>query len=466
MMSLTSQAMQDPLFPRQLEEAAYYRQVLSHTPDPALVVDEMGRILDVSINCTHMLGRSHQQLVHGSLFELLIPEQVSRARAHFAAILDGQHTASQEYAAYHTQHGMQWLEINGRLIRDTLLRTRAIFVVCRDINQRKQTESALKKSETHYRTLIESARSLILHMNPQGHILFMNSFAEDFFGYAPGELIGQHVVGTIVPQVESMTNRDLSQMIEAIFRDLKNYRTNINENMRKNGERVWIAWSNGAIFDQEGKLIEICSVGNDVTEQRHARSTLEAAHHQLKQQYAEINQLQAKLQEQVTRDPLTNLFNRRYLDETLEREIARCKREHLPLAIVIMDIDYFKSINDQHGHEAGDTVLQITARLLLEHTRSEDIVCRYGGEEFVAVLPGASLSHALERAESWRLSFERLDFAYKTHVIKSTMSFGVSAFPQHASDQDTLIRLADDALYLAKFNGRNLIRTAIKFEQD
>lgn len=125
-----------------------------------------------------------------------------------------------------------------------------------------------------------------------------------------------------------------------------------------------------------------------------------------------------------------------------------------------MDIDYFKSINDNHGHEAGDTVLQTTALLLLEQTRSEDIVCRYGGEEFVAVLPGASLAHALERAEHWRQAFERLDFAYKGRVIKSTMSFGVSAFPMHASDQDSLIRQADDALYLAKSDGRNLIRIA------
>lgn len=443
----------------------FYRQVLNFTPEPSLIVDLHCKVIDISEHSLALLGYSNSDALIGkSFFDALVPDDVTRAREHFAHILEGKVTGSQEYAAYHQNDGVFWLEINGMVIRDDQGKSQAAFLVCRDISKRKKTEFALKKSETHYRTLIESARSLILHMSPDGHILFMNTFAENFFGYAPGELIGQHVVGTIVPEVESMTNRDLRQMIKDIFHDLKNYRININENICKNGDRVWIAWSNGAIFDGEGNLVEVCSVGNDVTEQRNAREELEAAHHQLKLQYAEIQTLQAQLQEQVTRDPLTNLFNRRYLDDTLERELARCNREHLPMAIVIMDIDFFKKINDNYGHEAGDVVLQSTAILLQELTRSEDIVCRYGGEEFLAVLPGASLQHAMERAENWRIAFEAIDFEYKGQVIKCTLSCGVSAFPTHANDPDILIRMADDALYVAKTGGRNLVRAAITMQ--
>ena len=444
-----------------IDATAFYRQVLAFTPDPSLIVDLLGKVLDVSEHSLPLLGyTSRDSLLGSSLFDLLVPDDALRAREHFAQILEGKFLGSQEYAAYHKKDGVFWLEINGMVIRHLQEEPQAVFMACRDITSRKKTEFALKKSETHYRTLIESARSPILHMSPDGHILFMNTYAEDFFGFAPGELIGKHVVGTIVPEVESMTNRDLRQMIEDIFHDIKNYRININENIRKNGERVWIAWSNGAIFDAEGRLMEVCSVGTDVTEQRNARESLEAAHQQLQTQYAEIHELQAQLQDQVTRDPLTNLFNRRYLDDTFDRELARCNRENMPIAIVIMDIDFFKNINDNHGHEAGDMVLQSTALLLQELTRSEDIVCRYGGEEFLAVLPGASLEHAIERAENWRQTFASIDFEYKGKIIKTTMSCGVSAFPVHANDQDILIRLADDALYLAKANGRNQVRAA------
>ena len=445
-----------------VEADTFYRRVLDLTPEPSLIVDLQGKVIDICDHSLSLLGySSRDKLIGKSFFDTFVPDDVSRAREHFAQILEGKVLGCHEYTAYHQSEGVLWLEINGMLIRNNQAQPQAVFLVCRDISGRKKTEFALKKSETHYRTLIESARSLILHMSPDGHILFMNTFAEEFFGYAPRELIGKHVVGTIVPEVESMTNRDLRQMIEAIFRDLKNYRININENVRKNGERVWIAWSNGAIFDAEGNLVEVCSVGNDVTEQRIARQELEAAHHQLKAQYVEIQALQAQLQEQVTRDPLTNLFNRRYLVDTLERELARCNRDGIPMAIVLMDIDFFKQINDNFGHEAGDIVLQSTAILLQELTRSEDIVCRYGGEEFLAVLPGASLEHAMERAEYWRGAFESIGFEYKGQLIKCTISCGVSAFPAHANDQDILIRMADDALYVAKTGGRNLVRAAI-----
>jgi len=435
-----------------------YQNLMRITPDAAFIIDLTGKIICSTAYGQALFGYAYQEdLAHNSIFDLLVPQEITRARRHFAQVLSGAEAGMQEYGAIKKTGQNFWLELNFGIIRQQDNAPKSIFLVARDISQRKKIEAELQTQETHYRTLVESARSMILHMSPDGHILFVNKYAEEFFGFAPGELVGKHVMHTIVPQIESSTNRDLSKMIEEIFHDVNNYRININENIKKNGERVWIAWSNGAIFDAQGKLIEVCSVGNDVTEQRQAQHELAEAHDQLQLQYQEIHLLQEKLRDQATRDPLTNLFNRRYLEETLLREMARCEREKIPLAIVMIDIDYFKKTNDTFGHEAGDQILRAIATLLQEQTRNEDVVCRYGGEEFIAVLPGASLDQAHKRAEFWRNAFEKLAFEFKGTTHHATFSCGVSAYNQHGSDADTLIKLADDALYQAKANGRNQV---------
>ncbi|HSH97611.1 MAG: diguanylate cyclase [Methylophilaceae bacterium] len=435
-----------------------YQNLMRITPDAAFIIDLTGKIICSTAYGQTLFGYMHaDDLAHTSIFDLLVPQEITRARKHFAQVLTGTEAGMQEYTAIKKTGQNFWLELNFGIIRQQDNTPKSIFLVARDISQRKKIETELQTQETHYRTLVESARSMILHMSPDGHILFVNKYAEEFFGFAPGELVGKHVMDTIVPEIETSTNRDLSQMIEEIFHDVNNYRININENMRKNGERVWVAWSNGAIFDAQGKLIEVCSVGNDVTEQRQAQHALAEAHDQLQLQYQEIHLLQEKLRDQATRDPLTNLFNRRYLEETLLREMARCEREKIPLAIVMIDIDYFKKTNDTFGHEAGDQILRSIAALLQNHTRNEDVVCRYGGEEFIAVLPGASLDQAQKRAEFWRTEFQSLAFTFDDIAHQATFSCGVSAYNQHGNNADTLIKLADDALYQAKSNGRNQV---------
>src|SRR5450830_646488 len=435
-----------------------YQNLMSITPDAAFIIDLTGKIICSSAYGQTLFGYTHQdQLADNSIFDLLLPQEITRARKHFAQVLTGTEVGNREYRAIKKNGQNFWLELNFGIIRQPDNTHQSIFLVARDISQRKKIESELQTQETHYRTLVESARSMILHMSPDGHILFVNKYAEEFFGFSPGELVGKHVMGTIVPAIETSTNRDLSKMIEGIFHDVNTYRININENMCKNGERVWVAWSNGAIFDAQGKLVEVCSIGNYVTEQRQAQHELAEAHHQLKIQYQEIHLLQEKLRDQAARDPLTNLFNRRYLEETLLREMARCEREKTPLAIVMIDIDHFKKTNDAFGHEAGDQILRAIATLLQDQTRNEDVVCRYGGEEFIAVLPGASLDQAQKRAEFWRNEFAKLSFEFKGKKHHATFSCGVSAYNQHSNDADTLIKFADDALYQAKAMGRNRV---------
>ena len=162
------------------------------------------------------------------------------------------------------------------------------------------------------------------------------------------------------------------------------------------------------------------------------------------------------LREQAITDPLTGLYNRRYLWEFLRREWVRAKRKDESLAVVMIDLDHFKRINDAHGHQAGDFVLVAVAGLLRNQIRSSDIVCRYGGEEFALVLPEASLESARLRAEHIRAAIKRLDLAHQGVPLgRITASLGGALFPHHADNPDSLIRAADEAMYEAKRIGRD-----------
>ena len=175
---------------------------------------------------------------------------------------------------------------------------------------------------------------------------------------------------------------------------------------------------------------------------------------------AEVHKLQEQLHEQAIRDPLTGLYNRRYLDETIERELARAERYNQPVGIVICDLDNFKLINDTHGHLAGDEVIRIFAELLNTHSRRSDIVCRFGGEEFVMLLPDMPLAVAYQRAEKLRTELAAKRITLGAADIQVTASFGVAAFPVNGKTQDALIGVADAAMYQAKATGRNRVVAA------
>ncbi len=167
-----------------------------------------------------------------------------------------------------------------------------------------------------------------------------------------------------------------------------------------------------------------------------------------------------ELQAQASTDPLTGLSNRRYLWEFLLREWIRSRRKEGSLAVIMMDLDYFKRVNDSFGHEAGDVVLTEIAALLKAQIRGSDIACRFGGEEFALVLPDATLEAVQRRAEDIRAAIRRLDLKYRSQPLGSiTASFGIARTPDHAGDPESLLRASDQALYEAKAAGRNCVVT-------
>jgi diguanylate cyclase (GGDEF)-like protein len=166
--------------------------------------------------------------------------------------------------------------------------------------------------------------------------------------------------------------------------------------------------------------------------------------------------LQESLRLQSIRDPLTGLYNRRYLMESLERELARCGRRQLPLTVMMLDVDHFKRFNDAHGHDGGDALLTHFARLLQAHCRGDDIACRFGGEEFTLIFPELGAAAAAEKAEAIRAATEALRVQHlREPLTPVTVSIGLACFPGDGVQADELIRSADAALYRAKHEGRN-----------
>ena len=187
-------------------------------------------------------------------------------------VMKAMKTCHPEEVEKYTPDGRAW-RVRGYPVLNKSGEIVGAIEVTLDITERKKAEDALKKSEEKYRELVQNANSIILRMDTKGNVTFFNEFAQDFFGFTENEILGKNVVGTIVPKTET-TGRDLSEMIHDIGRHPERYVTNENENMLKNGERVWVAWTNKAIKDQNGNTIEILCIGNDITERKRAEKAL------------------------------------------------------------------------------------------------------------------------------------------------------------------------------------------------
>jgi diguanylate cyclase (GGDEF)-like protein len=169
-------------------------------------------------------------------------------------------------------------------------------------------------------------------------------------------------------------------------------------------------------------------------------------------------QLREKLRSQSIRDPLTGLFNRRFMLESLDREMIRARRKNRALSVLFIDIDHFKQFNDTFGHDAGDHVLQSFAELLNRFFRGDDVACRWGGEEFAVILPEAHSDDATARANSLRAEVKQLGLQYRgTRLASITLSIGVATFPENGSTSEDLIRIADQCLYKSKSAGRDCV---------
>ena len=292
--------------------------------------------------------------------------------------------------------------------------------------------------------LIETMRDGVLVLDAQNRIVDINPAMEKFIKGKASSYVGKNAFDVLKPWMEKTDP----------FPDETGTRSELTVPLDPSR---FLDLSVTPLYDRSQILSGRLMVFRDITERKQVEKRLRYVNDKLQGQLIEIGLLQSKLREQAIRDPLTNLFNRRYLEETLDRELSRAARESYPVCVIMIDLDHFKRINDTYGHEAGDLVLKAIADALSEHSRRGDFACRYGGEEFVVVMPNIGLETAYERAENLRQSLNLLSVPYEYYSLSVTISMGIAGYPENGQTREAILRAADQAMYAAKDAGRDHI---------
>lgn len=292
--------------------------------------------------------------------------------------------------------------------------------------------------------LVETMTDGMLVLNMQKQIVDINPSGIRLFEKIKGTGFGQHFDQAFAAYPE-------------LINLLKNTSNGLAEIELNDEKQKFLELNISPLRDQHkhtcGKLIVI----HDITERKNAEEVRQQTNERLRTQLIEIENLHAILKDQAIHDVLTGLFNRRYLDDTLNRELGRAAREHQPVSLIMLDVDHFKKTNDLNGHHAGDELLRTLGTLLTSSIRVGDIACRYGGDEFMVVMPGISTADAYRRAEQLRATFENTVIRYQDQVLNATLSGGVATFPDDDESLSGIINLVDQALYKAKEAGKNCI---------
>jgi diguanylate cyclase (GGDEF)-like protein/PAS domain S-box-containing protein len=332
----------------------------------------------------------------------------------------------------------------------------SVLFIHHNITERKQAEDQLREAEAKYRDIFENAINGIFQSTPDGHFRSVNAAMARIFGYDSPEDMIESIGNNIATRIYADSNRR-HEFIRILGQmgSVKDFEA---ANFRKDGSVIWTRTSARTIRDINGNIQYYEGFLEDITESKQAQEELKSANESLRARLEEIQALQVTLRDQAIRDSLTGMYNRRYLFETMERELARAKRGNYPVSIIMIDIDHFKDFNDTHGHQAGDEILMALGELLRHSVRQGDIACRYGGEEFLIIMPGVDNGDTENRANAIRQRFADLKINYEGLQLSTTVSVGVAYYPVHGNTINKIIKAADDALYEAKQAGRNCVR--------
>ena len=306
-----------------------------------------------------------------------------------------------------------------------------------EINLRVATEKELKSAQetsrlSHQRLLLhrEETPLAVIEWNTDFEFVYWNKAAERIFGFSKDEVIGRHATERILPE-------SARKIVAAVWQDLlanKGGTRSTNENITKDGRTILCEWYNTPLVDQDGKVIGVSSMVDDITARK---------------------QSEEMIWKQANFDSLTGLPNRNMFHDRLEQELIKSDRASLPLALLLIDLDEFKEVNDTLGHDVGDQLLQEAGRRITSCVRESDTVARLGGDEFMIILSEMHEKNKVDNIAEKIIS--RLAEAYRigNEVIHTSGSIGITLYPADTTDIDVLIKNADQAMYAAKQKGRN-----------
>jgi diguanylate cyclase (GGDEF)-like protein/PAS domain S-box-containing protein len=300
-----------------------------------------------------------------------------------------------------------------------------------DISERKAAERLLLEAESRYRNLVETAHDLVWSMDQAGHWTYLNNAVSDIYGFVADDMLGHHFSEY---QAEESRDRDAEAFGQALAgKDLFQYET---VHLDANGDRRYISFNARPTFSEDGKVLHVTGTARDITEQK---------------------QFEQELTYQAQHDKLTGLYNRNYFQSELERLISRIARSAAECALLYLDLDQFKYVNDTLGHAAGDRLLKECTEMLRKNVREGDLLARFGGDEFTVLLYNIDHSHALPVAQNIRAMFEHYKFMDSGKTFNVTCSIGLTMIDSDTHSADEALARADLACNISKSQGRNCV---------
>jgi diguanylate cyclase (GGDEF)-like protein/PAS domain S-box-containing protein len=388
----------------------------------------------VSEGCARLTGYPPEDLLLNgrvSYEELTHPDDRARVRDTIHAAVTENRRFQVEYRIQHADGRVRYVWEHGVGVRDRNGRVAAIEGIVEDITARVESEQALREAERRYRSLFDNAIEGIFRTTPDGRYLDANPALARIYGFAtPQELV------VSLRDIKSQLyvdpgRREEFMRIVKTRGELSGFESRV---YRKNGDTIWISENARAVFDDEGRVLHYEGTVEDITERRLS---------------------QARIEQQANYDSLTGLANRSLLNDRLQQAIYSAASYGARLAVVFVDLDRFKYINDTLGHDVGDRLLQVMAERLTSTVAESDTVARLGGDEFVLLLHGQAGPDTVATVLEQLLPKIAAPLRYGQSDLEVTCSIGVALYPDDGSDPATLLKHADSAMYRAKEQGRN-----------
>ncbi|WP_019140070.1 bifunctional diguanylate cyclase/phosphodiesterase [Noviherbaspirillum massiliense] len=406
-----------------------YSYLSRYANDMIILADARGHIININDKALQAVQHERDEVVGQPLETLFLPFCRSRLQETLSS-LDRQGAAVFEVSQQHADGAVVPVEVSARNFE--LDGRRFIHLICRDISERKQAEAALRKSQERLNAILESILDVVWSFSTDlSRVNYINRSVERMLGYSVAECMSkpQLLFGAIHPEDWPEIERSLRGLSREHPSEEHEFRM-----FRKDGKEIWTHCRSNLVVDGHGFPLRIDGVTTDITQRKQAEQ---------------------QVQELAYYDNVTSLPNRALLTDRLKQAIQMAMRSHKKVAVLYMDLDNFKNVNDSLGHHVGDQLLRSIAERLLQCVRGEDTVARIGGDEFLIVLPDIDRSEQAVAVAEKILAAIAKPFALQEHQVHTSISIGISVHPDDGLEPHDLIRYADSALYQAKSQGRN-----------
>ena len=413
------------------ESEEKYRTILEKMEEGLFELDLKGNITFVNDAECRKLGYSREELTGMNYRQFQDENTAKKTRQIFSEVYKKEEPIQLLDVEIIRKNGSKaFNEISVSLLKDKEGKATGFRGISRDVTVRRQMEEMIRQSEEKYRTIINEVDEWYFEIDLAGNVIFVNDAIVRSVGYPPERLIGLNY--------KSFTSEERSGEVFKIFRQVYETREPIKnfpyEFVLPDGKITFFELSVFPKLDDQGKVVGFRGVGHDVTERKRTEE--------------QLNYI-------ATHDLLTGLPNRMLLMDRLKMATAQAKRNDQKLALMMLDLDNFKNVNDSLGHMVGDKLLKEISLRLTGRLRQNDTICRLGGDEFIILLPAIErVEDAVEVAKIILESFEQ-SFICNDHLINSSISIGIAIYPDDAQDIDVLMKNADMAMYYVKAHGRN-----------